>query len=403
MRHCETSVRAWFASLVLLGVLGASPARAQVYVVDPYGSEGFADLQTALDTVPAGSTLLVKGDGGGMCPWLVTKSVTILGLNITAGGVTASGSSPIVLTIDAGADSVVTLKDVKIDGGWCWGPSYQALDVTSVGELVVRDSELRGGRGLAGTCEYYFRNGDALHIASARSVAIIGSIVAGGGPGDTLWSESGCPDPHQADGGYAIASGADVLLIEDSTVTGGGGSDVGYYCGYDGSDAPYEPIGSDGGFAVSAAGVTWLSNATITGGAAGNGVTMGCVSDLGQPGNPGGDIGAHGDLPDVLSVTDALLGKPITLAGVGFEPTGAALIFLSTSLGPPIAIRQGFWFLDAPFLYMGAVPTDAAGGFTLTANFPNEPALIGTTLVVQATDLVRLSEPTILVPRRNKP
>lgn len=393
--------------LALVCALGMSRAHAQVYVVDANGTEGFKDLQVALDTVPDGSTLLVKGPPWeqNAVPYLVHKSVTIVGWNVDAGtGPTELGSHPVVLEIDAGPDAAVTLKDVSINGGWAWGPSFEGIHVTSVGDLVLRDCEVIGGQGLADVCEYYFKNGDAIVIDAARSVSIVGSRVVGGGPGTTLWSESWCPDMHQAYGGDAIVSAADALLVIDSEVTGGRGADVGYYCGYDGSDAPWEPIGSDGGDAIDATGVTWVSGSTVTGGAPGQGLTMGCTSDLGQPGNPGDDFsGAHADLPDLLTATDALLGQPITLSGIGFEPAKAALTFLSFSIAPPVALRQGEWFLDVPFFFIGAFPTDGAGRFTLATTFPDDPALIGTTLVAQATDLVRMSEPIVLVPRRRKP
>ena len=108
----------WVSSGFVALLVGAGSAAAQIYVVDWNGSEGFKDLQVALDTVPAGSTLLVKGWEQNAVPYFVTKSVTIVGWTVSTGyGPTESGSHPVVLAIDAGVDAAVTLKDVTIDGG----------------------------------------------------------------------------------------------------------------------------------------------------------------------------------------------------------------------------------------------------------------------------------------------
>jgi hypothetical protein len=400
--------RAWGLLVVAASSFLARGANADVFIVDPAGTEAFVDLQTALDTVPPGSVLLVKGVIQSGFPYVVTKSVTILDLEVeTISYDTTSFTNNFVLDIQAGADDTVVVKDARIHGHISYGPSFQAIRVTSVGDLVVRDSELTGGAGsVSAFCETYDSNGDAIVIESARSVSIVDSIVQGGGPGDPLYRDNSCSSPWTARGGHGVLveGTVDALLIEDSAVSGGTGSDQIFDCGGSG-DSPFDPVGGDGGDAIHHPnGTTFLSNATLTGGTAGMGHTFTCISDLGEPGNPGADVvGTRGDLPDLLTIGDALLGRPFKLAGGGFAPNAAALLFLGTSLSAPISIRQGEWFLGAPFQFVGAPPTDAAGAFSIQTEFPNDASLVGVPFVVQATDFLLLSEPAILVPRKRAP
>ena len=51
-------MRALLVMILVLGGVARAPA-CDVFVVDPDGGGDFTDLQTAIDTVPEGSTLLV--------------------------------------------------------------------------------------------------------------------------------------------------------------------------------------------------------------------------------------------------------------------------------------------------------------------------------------------------------
>jgi hypothetical protein len=388
------------ASLALVvGV--AAAARAQVYDVDSNGAGDFVDLQTALDTVPAGSTLLVHGEQ--WCQrYFVEKSVTIVGLKIQ-GSISGDGFDNAILEVDAGPGSRVVFDHLSIQliPGWTW-EGTNGINVWSAGDVVISNSFIECSSAMATSCESYSRNGDGVVIHDADSVSILGSSIAGGS-GWVIWSgcDEGCdymPNVRPRGGHGVLVNGPlGLLLVEDSLVQGGLGCEIGFNC-TNCHEPPGAPRGGDGGNAI--AGNAFLSNCELVGGKGARGWSWGCDPPLEDWGADGVEVaGSRVELADALSVGEAVLGKDLALVGRGFAPDHAAILFLGTALGDPIVIRQGTWFLAWPFTFLGPFATDATGGFFVHGELPNDPTFSGVTLVLQASDGKLLSEPEVAVVR----
>jgi hypothetical protein len=385
---------------LVLALSLARPAAAQIYVVDRAGGGDFSELQTALDAVPAESTLIVRGEWGDR--YFVEKGVTLVGLHVTRTPGDA-GLDNAAIEVDAGPGSRVVFDHLRIELQPEWTQEgLRGINVWSAGDVVISDSFIQCSSTLATSCETYTRNGDGVVIHGADSVTILRSSIAGGG-GWIIWSgcEEGCDyfyDVRPRGGhGVEVAGSVGVLLIEDSLVQGGSGCEIGFNC-TNCWDPVAAPRGGDGGHAI--VGDAFLSNCELVGGAGARGWTWGCDPPLEGSGADGVAITGSGiELTDALSVGEAVLGKDLALVGRGFAPEAAAMLFFGTGLGAPISIRQGTWFLAAPFLYLGPFATDPGGGFLLHGELPGDDALSGVTLVLQATDGALLSEPGIAVVR----
>lgn len=386
-------------------LVAAAPASGQIYQVKKNGTGDFTDFQTALDTVPAGSTLMVHGTWQGR--FYVRQSVTVVGLRIdlTSG---EFGFDNAVLEVDAGPGSHVSFSHLDI----ALGPEYttegwHGINVWSAGEFVVTDSSIVVGSAMPTPCEVYTHNGDGIVVHSADLVSVQRSAIAGGN-GWMLTSGwgIGCDysgPAYQPRGGHGVCvtGTAGLLMVEDSILTGGNGSEVVYFV--DPLFPPADtPCGGPGGHGLdNPTGTTYLSNTTLAGGLGGHGWTEGLVpplEDWGADGLP--STGPCADLGPGLSAGEAVLGRRVTLTGSGFAPNRAALLFFSTALlRTPMTIRQGLWFLDWPFNYLGVVPTDGTGGFSIYAEIPADPSLSGLKFMLQAGDVGLLSDPEIFVPR----
>jgi hypothetical protein len=404
------AIRLACAALVAAALTASRPAAAddrRSFVVDPSGTEDFSDLQTALDTVPAGSRLLVKGTWTDYRTW-IRKSVTILGLTLQSSEWYYEWESDdALLEIDAGADADVTLVGLTMKLGRAYDQEgTRGIHVRSARNVVLSASTITCGSVVNDYCETYRRNGDGIVVDSAASLAVLSSTVTGGGPGWPLVFDCRCfcGDCVGPRGGHALLVQGSIgtLLIEESVLTGGGGGDVDYWCGYCGDDegAGVPVTGGDGGSAVvHPGGVTYVANSLLTGGAAGHGLDLQCDPDSDREGQPGADVvGARADLVAALTTTAAVLGRRMEMDGRGFAPDRPCLLFSSFSIGTPLRTRPGPFLLAWPFTFLGVIPSDAGGSFHLEGTLPDDRAFEGVPIVFQATDLIDcISAPRIVI------
>jgi hypothetical protein len=368
------------------------------FVVDPAGGGDFTDLQTALDAVPAESTVVVKGQWVDYRTW-IRKPVTVVDLHLsTLAGYDDWDPDDAIIEVDAGAGARVTFYGLDVKLGWADDfNGTRGINVLSAGDVVISDSTIQCGSVYTSLYDYYERDGDGVVVQSASSLFIIRSTIVGGGPGSMHYDcyYSGEHGPR-GDNAVQIESLAGALVVEDSVLKGGDGGTLERYC--EDCTIPVPTAGMPGSGIVSSA-VSYLTNSTVVAGAPGYGWRSACDPWPGVPGDPGQDIdGVRVDLPDVLHCNDAILGQPLHLKGSGYRPDELALLFFSTSIGPAVPLKQGPWLLDWPIVLIGVVSTDAAGAFALDGTVPNDPSIEGKSLVLQVFAVSQVSEPLILVP-----
>jgi hypothetical protein len=362
------------------------------YVVDPAGGADFTDLQTALDAVPADSTVVVRGDWGGWIP-RITKSVSIVGLHITGFYNYPSKPDDAAIEVDAGADARVTFYGLHIDIGptdSINGP--RGINIRSAGDVVISDSTILCSYVNTSLYDYYARDGDGVVVYSAKSLYILRSTIHGGSRGEDFYlCDYG--NEHGPDGGDAVQAG-DVVVV-DSELKGGDGGFLVRDCA-DCSDTRAVPGIPGRGLVCRSA---YLSNSTVVAGSPGYGWLSHCEPYPGTPSGPNDDIdGERIDLPDALHGNDAVMGQPLHVNGDGYAPDELVLLFFSTSIGPALPLKQGPWLLEWPIVLVGVLATDDAGGFALDGVVPKDPQIEGKPFFLQAFAASRVSEPVVYVP-----
>lgn len=377
----------------------ASPAQPGTYIVDPAGGGDFTDLQTALDAVPADSTVVVKGEWQDYRTW-VRKPVTIFGLHLsTSYGYYEDDLDDAILEVDAGTGARVTLYGLEITLAPAWDSNAtRGINVRSAGDVVISDATITCSTDLATENEIYDRDGDGVVVASANSLFIIRSTILGGGPGWLVWDCYGSNE-HGTRGGNAVEidSMSGPLVVEDSVLKGGDGGMLVRDCD-DCSDLQRAP-GTPGSGIVNRLGPSFLSNSTVVCGAPGHCWWSDCEPSPGEEGGPGIDVdGERIDLPDALHGNDAVLGQPLHVNGTGYQPDEIVLLFFSTSIGPALPLRQGIWLLDWPIVLVAVIASDDAGAFRIDGTVPSDPSIEGKSLALQAFAASQVSEPVVLVP-----
>jgi hypothetical protein len=413
------------ASLVLLASLTIATPSGGVYVVASDGTGDFSNLQTALDTVPPDSTLVLfpRMDAwGNVLPWdsaLVSHGVTIVGALGPGGEVPAIGGTTGVgyfppslygaaLAIATGRDAVVKLADLDIGiANWLDVPEY-GIGVQSVGDLVIDHCTVWGTPAQMQAYPLFIDGPHAILVNYPVHRVLITDSAIYGAEGTALSNigDDGCHDVSDVTGGFGgdavCAPETDLVVICDSLLYGGRGGlgdwgDFAYGepCGVNGPDSLR---GGRGGSCVH--GDAYVSHGVLVPGAGGSFNFRDTDWGNGEKGEDGAPAsgGSLTDLPDLLAVAgDAKVGATLTFTGSGFQPAGPCFIFVANSIGTPLPLRQGTWFLRWPFVFGGIVVADPLGAISFGGQIPDLPELVGVGFVVQVTNLATLSEPTSVV------
>ena len=387
-----------FASAVLMSVAIANPARADVFTVDPSGNGDFLDLQVAIQSVPAESTLLVQGTHG---PVVIDRSLAIIGGVIDW--------DPFFDFPFAGLEvqdvDWLYLEGMEIGHGDSLpGIGAHGVFAANVEELTLEECIVRGTRYWpdgGGDC---FRFGpyhglllDNVEMCNATDCQFLGA------EGRPMWafpdgSCSACDDTViGGDGGDGVHIIESRLWVESCIAKGGSGGDV-FWNPVDPSCdfAPTLLKGGDGGN-----GVTGDVNSTLltaTGGSGGGYWFDFTDWGTGENGADGVPIdGVERVLPDHLEITPlAEPGESVTLSGHNYPAGALVLIYVSGTLNDGADVGKGVWFLNPPWIRIGLFRADGAGNFQLTGDLVNDPSLIGLRVAFQGLAADSISEVVVL-------
>jgi len=371
----------------LLPILAALavPSFAQAQTFEVPGD--YADLQVALDAVPAGATILVHG--GNWETLRIEKPVTLVGdsfATLWGGGDGPENTAPITLD-GPGAGSVV-LRSLSIGAG-AYSPFYSTTEPaiqgggfdalfvhdsqvdapiwqfvyntirpggdairTTVPLLWIEESTVRGGDTVADQTDEHTQGFHAGHgIIASGTVVLIDSNVQGGRGEFTIVHQDpacggACPD---GDGGNGIE--CDVLLRAGSSVSGGFPSSwqdpTGNVC----------CVGSPG-IAIVANSVSTIPTASVTSRTAGTNVAS-------------------------YSATAPVLGEVWT-ATVDLTTTGHCFAQVRFHTAPAsIPLASGAFLLLGGAL-LGRSPLLPGPVAQYAANLPADPSLSGLTVFSQA-------------------
>ena len=324
-------MRALPLALVLLAL--SSPAAADVLIVDPGGTQGFSQVQAAVDASQDGDLILVRA--GTYAGFTIQQRSLTVRADVNA-AVQVDGG---VVVRDTPAGGVVLLGELTVRGaaapfGSTTEPGEDALSILdNAGVVRVQDCELVGGRG-----EHTFvgsPGGAACNVEDSLRTALVGCDLTGGvGGGDLFVVSLG------GVGGAGLRTTGSGVVLYDCSVTGGSGGDA---------DLGFDQIGGPGGAGCEVLDFgLFASNVTIWGGHGGGGGIGGDGGD-GLVVHPGGQA----QLLDV-----ALFG------GFGANPQGTT--GQAQSGGGPVTVLPGSArTLEAPGL--------ARDGATVEVTVHGEP------------------------------
>jgi nitrous oxidase accessory protein NosD len=172
-------------------------------VTDQSSGQGYKGLQRAVDAVPSGGRLLVKGTCNGRT--VIEKALTIRGLRTPASGEpTLDGNGQgTVLRIGPGAAVIIgelTIRDGQAPTG---GGIYNA------GSLTLRDVYVRGNRATEFGGGLANGMGATLTLNGSSSVRGNGATIAGGGVyndegGTVTLNDRGSIHDNRADKGGGV-------------------------------------------------------------------------------------------------------------------------------------------------------------------------------------------------------
>ena len=388
-----------FVSVSVLSAFLSSSALAGTYTVMENGRGDFDSIQTAVDTVPEGSTLLVTGN--------FAEEVTIKkSIRIVGGTIYSSGNLFDLIEIQ-GADWVIldgiTIPNSESGGDGSYGHAIHVQDVrffalqnaTVFGQYL--NSSWYAGCGVfpSGFDSVWLERVGYARISSCYLFGAKGTeVYAFGDPGFC-----GEYDIKGGVGGAGLRVDQSFVVVEDTTAMGGAGGDA-FWNDWEGlNQPPNSLVGGDGGNGVN--GDVWSDACYFVSGAAGTWkydpyFDWGIGSD-GNTGVPVNGVETPLALPEKLTVSDLVIGQPATISGQGFQSSSIALLFFATDVDPPLAIRQGAWMLELPWVFVDRMPTDGAGNFTLQTTIPDDPSLVALLFFLQVADFTTISEPEELI------
>lgn len=198
--------------------LAAPMAAADVLIVDPAGSQGYSQIQAAIDAAQDGDVILVRsGTYAGFA--LVQRSLLVRG-DVNAKVVVAGG----VAVADTPAGGVVLLADLEIRGADA-PPTFSNLPggnalalLDNAGFVRVQGCLLRGGMGAVTSGFVSTPGGDGCSMESSPKTALVDCTLNGGlGGGNPFFSSLG------GVGGHGLRTRTSGPALYDCTVLGGQG------------------------------------------------------------------------------------------------------------------------------------------------------------------------------------
>lgn len=301
-------------------VLTAPFAAADVLIVDPSGTQGFAQVQAAIAAAQDGDLILVR-------------SGTYAGFDLVGRSLTVRGDVHAEVVIDGGvsvvgtpADGVVVLADLRIEGAdavtFVAGENGLTL-LDNAGFVRVQGCHLVGGTGANTTAASGGKpGGDACSIETSPRAVLADCLLVGGyGGGDPFTTTLG------GVGGHGLRTRSSGTVLYDCEVFGGGGGVADLFPGQ---------LGGPGGpgcevvdFGLFASGTKFRGGSGgygHNGGAGGDGLVvqagaqaqlLGCTNSGGTGGNvgefgagPNGQATSGAGLINILPGTPRVFGSP---------------------------------------------------------------------------------------------
>lgn len=356
---------------------------AQIFVVDPLGGGTHTDLQAAINAAPAGAIIQVLGGTYG--PLVITRSVTVLGVNtphLRSPPFSGSGQQPPAIRLQGTGSETAVFAGLDIGGqcGGLWNFAGPGVASTGFARVAIYDSAVRGhvwtqANGVAWGASAIVADGTTLHVARC--------VVAASA------SESGVFDVWAPSGAAAIAAPSASLVLLHSTVNGGDAGSTRFF--FQPSTVPC-PCGTAGlgGTGVVAANV-FTSGSIVTGGS-GSPVLFGVPGPTlptpwGQ--QPGGVPFAASTVVTTLPATLAQT-APLRLGAVysiGFVPSNALSLLLIGNPAPWPVAAAGVQFVAVDLAQPIAIEFVPATATSWSLPVPPMPGLLGFELAEQRFDL----------------
>lgn len=380
--------------MVLAAIVSAALAGG-TYLVDSLNANGcdFADLQIALDTVPADSTLIVQGwfDGWGVGSFKITKSVSLIGREYPGTGSYPSIKSGIVIDA-AGADVLISNFLSTDTNSGIYGSYFtpddgiaDAIQVVAARSVIVQWSGLTGGETQGPAATY----GAGLRVVGAVDFIEVWNSYASGwqipySAPDVLDLVEGGPWSAPIDGAPGLDLPADLVgyaTIDNCIVTGGIGMWLQYTCD-DSIDVPPAGPLTAGNGGPGLRGNCDAFNSVFVGGAAGKfvpDIPDDCSNGTGQDGQPGLDV--DGTVTDRAFGTvqfNLVAGQAGWISAPAKQPLDVVLVFLTADWSGPFHMNKidGLLQVLPPWELLIAL-ADSSRYATFTFNVPNDPTLVG--------------------------
>lgn len=385
--------------LVATAALAMAPSsQGGVYTVDPAGNADFLSLQVAVQSVPAESTLLVRGVHR---PVVIDRSLAILG------GVIDWDPWSEYPTAGLEAHDVewLYLEDMEIGHGQLdAGISSHGVFARNIESLTFQSCVIRGTPYVPDGGADCFQSGP-YHGVLVENVEMCNATDCQffGGEGKSVWaySEDGCgtcgSQVVAGDGGDGVHLVGSRFWAEDCLAVGGDGGQANWNPGD--PDCDYPPTllqGGDGGN-----GLTGDVNTTAVAAIAGTGgnyrffMTDWGTGQKGANGVP--VLGVQRILPDHLAVTPvAEPGGSMLLRGHDYTPGDFVLVYMSPYLTDGHDVNKGTWFLDLPWYKLGLFRANAAGSFLFDGQVSNSQNQIGIRIAFQALSPDSTSEVVVM-------
>ena len=415
-----------FVLAALAWLAGPVAAQGQVFSVGPFGGgSDFFNLQTAVDTVPDGSVLLIEGGVYGSVTIGGSRSMSLVNESQGAANVILQG--PLIIR-----DSLPGTR--YLVSGLCAqgqtdsnsiGMGYGLRIRDNQGDVVIQDCTFEGADGdpfgwnanlFSWEITGHPGGWDAAWIAgNTGRVSITGCSFVGGdgthmGTFGVVATHDGCGCTVGEPGGDGVRVIDSLVAFHDVVATGGRGSLADYVGGAGGMGIRFEGgtgqlsgvslEGGRGGFAedtavpavggpggdglhVTAGGLVRSQSLAATGGDEGN-----SYWDPGIPGQPVGGAGthvAHASTARQLSATVPVAAGEVASVTISGQPGDIVILLLSTGTGwGYVPDFQGQLLVSVPALDIALGTLPPSGELTLGGTVPSLAPFESATVYLQA-------------------